>query len=320
MKRIITLLCVFILCTALLPAAVNAEDTCDLVRADEYLTLYETIGSTDGYPYYVDQGDYLYYLGGKVFYRDHYWYSVLYCGTCVYICDRYSTLFENVSRVKTTASLALRTGAGTENRLIRNIPSGTVISILGVDWDLQGGLWYLVSYGRNEGYVSSFYTAPVEDDPHRDDQYGAQVLATLTERSMATRSGPSTKYYETGSFYTRGTSVKLYSRIYDSVNEIWWVQADAYDSGRWCRVYTGSWRFSGLNIYDLPEEHLHGYATLRNDCRLRCGPGSSYGYYDARVYSGRQVQVWAYENGWAQIEVTVGGVPYRGWVETGSLW
>lgn len=94
------------------------------------------------------------------------------------------------------------------------------------------------------------------------------VYATLTENKMTTRSGPSTKYYETGSYFGHGTSVKLYSRVYDSVNEIWWVQAEANENGRLRRVYTGSWRFANLNVNSLPEEYCITSGRMNGSCTL----------------------------------------------------
>lgn len=315
-------MCTLILAAALLPAAVSAENrTYSFVMADENVCLYEYPDNPYVWYHNATAGDLYYYLGRSedVYYSGHTWYAILYDGAACYICDRYATLIEDVTDVRTNASVALRTGPGTQYRLQNYIPSGQVIPIGGFNWDGEV-LWFRVNYLGTDGYISSRYTTPVENyAPPVDPAPVRHVTATLTERNMATRSGPSTKYYETGGYYSYGSNVSLYTRIYDRVNEIWWVQADGYENGELFRVYTGSWRFAGLNVYSLPEETQQGSSTMRNTVQLRGGPGGSYNWYNAWVYAGQQVSVWSYENGWAQIDCTVNGVPYRGWVKQSDL-
>lgn len=322
MKKTIAFMCALILTAALLPASVSAEiRTYNFVRANENVCLYDYPDNPYVWHYTATAGDLYYYLGESedVYCNGHTWYAILYDGGACYICDRYATLIRDVTDIRTSSSVALRTGPDIHYRLLQYIPAGQTIFINSFNWDGQV-LWFHVSYHGTDGYVSSRYVTPVEGYIPPVDPYSSRtVTAALTERKMASRSGPSTKYYETGSFYSYGSSVTLYTRVYDRVNEIWWVQADAYENGSKCRVYTGSWRFAGLNVYELPEENQQGSGTLSRSAQLRCGPGGSYGYYDAWVYSGQQVSVWNYENGWAQIDCTVNGTPYRGWVEQNML-
>lgn len=299
----------------LFPVLSQAEQGFSFVVADANLTLYDEPWDYYGQGRSVREGDTLFYLGESKQYNGYTWYAVLYDGACVYLCARYGTLYTNVTRVRTTSSVALRIGAGTENARICYIPAGQTPSLIGFHWDLNAVLWYRVRWENQEGYISSRYAELVDDDASF-----SSVRATLTEKTMATRSGPSTKYYETGSFFQYGASVKLFTRVYDNVNEIWWVQAEAYENGSAMRVYTGSWRFADLNVYSLPEEYALYYASLNRSCTLRMGPGDGYGYYKTSVVSGQNVTVYNVENGWAQIECTINGVRYRGWVEQSSLY
>ncbi len=84
--------------------------------------------------------------------------------------------------------------------------------------------------------------------------HGAQVAAYVTDR-LVTRSGPATKYRETGIFEIQGESVRLISFSYDD-NDICWVQCDVPMGGTLRRVYTGAKRFNGdtFDLADLPEE------------------------------------------------------------------
>ena len=51
----------------------------------------------------------------------------------------------------------------------------------------------------------------------------AATHATVTADAVATRSGPGTKYTEPGGFLYRGASVKVHTKAWDDVNEIFWV-------------------------------------------------------------------------------------------------
>lgn len=73
----------------------------------------------------------------------------------------------------------------------------------------------------------------------------------LTVKGLATRSGPSTSYKDTGSYHDlNGKWVRVRSRAWDSVNEIWWVEVLIGD--RW--LWTGYWRFdsSTLPLESIP--------------------------------------------------------------------
>lgn len=320
MKRIgcIVLILALLFSLVTVPFTVcGAEQGFSFVVADRDVALSNQPWDTYSQGCSVSEGEILYYSGISTEYNGYTWYGVLRSGMLLFICARYATLSENVSEACTTAEIVLRREAGTEYQQITTVPRGKTLTILDCGWDRDGTLWLYVRWNGQSGYISSRFTRIV--DAYEPGPYGYAVTAVLTERHMATRSGPSTGYYETGSFYSRGDSVKLYSRVWDSVNEIWWVQAEAKESGQLKRVYTGSWRFSGQDLYDLPEEYARYDATVSRGQTLRMGPGSGYAYYGASISSGKRVTVYNIENGWAQIECTVNGTRYRGWVEQSAL-
>lgn len=327
MRKICLLLTVLLL-VSLLPLAASAESFSFVIARNDTLLFASLYDWESPCNKTVRAGDILYATGDMVSYYNYTWYGVLYDGAYYYICSDFADLYSNIDVFYTTADLAMRSAPGTSNRKLRTLPTGTRLNITGFGWDDDGTLWFQVYYGSSYGYMSSRYTslfysgstsAPYNPSYHYNN-YSASRYATLKESKLASRSGPSTKYYETGSFLKQGSQVELFSRVYDKVNEIWWVQAEVQTSRGAMRVYTGSWRFYSFDLYSLYEESLLTTTRLKYSAQLMCGPGSNYAAYsNAYLYSGTQVDVYAYENGWAQIECRINDLPYRGWVKTSAL-
>ena len=127
----------------------------------------------------------------------------------------------------------------------------------------------------------------------------ASVKATLTAR-MATRSGPSTKYTELGSYFSRGTKVTAVSRSYDSRNGIWWIQVEFKYRNSYRRAYTGRKRMVVVSN-QLPEEKLIGKATFIDRTTPRYGPGEKFEEYKHSYASGTHGEVYFVEDGWVQM-------------------
>lgn len=87
-----------------------------------------------------------------------------------------------------------------------------------------------------------------EDDDQSGEIYG---LATM---KISTRSGPSTKYEDTGTYNLAGQYLRILARAYDDVNEIWWVKCVIPSNGR--ALWTGYKRFdhSTLPLDIIPIE------------------------------------------------------------------
>lgn len=81
----------------------------------------------------------------------------------------------------------------------------------------------------------------------------ASVLARVNQ-PIATRTGPGTYYTEPGTFLQAGDVVKVHSRVWDEVNEIWWVQVEFKDGYNVIRAYTGAWRMD-VNLNAVPIEY-----------------------------------------------------------------
>ena len=313
MKRFSAALLAFILLLCVIPISAFG-DSYSFVVAEGDLALHsEIVPSRYDDEYYVSNGDVLYYLGESRSYSGYEWYAVLYDGAAVWICSRYATLYSNRSGGYIRSYAYLYSDLWNQQSYICRLNPSDYVRFTGFNWNLDAKLWLHVTFNGMSGYIPAD-CVQFDGNYSPSSSQSQYVYATLTENKMATRSGPSTKYYETGSYFGRGTSVKLYSRVYDSVNEIWWVQAEANENGRLRRVYTGSWRFANLNVYSLSEEYCIASGRMNGSCTLRYGPGNEYDTYDTAIGSGASFSAYAYENGWVQIECTINGVRYRGWV------
>ena len=81
-------------------------------------------------------------------------------------------------------------------------------------------------------------------------QYSSNGKAVygVAKQKLATRTGPSTKYEGGGTYEVSGQTIKVLSRSYDKVNEIWWVKCEIPDGGITRILWTGYKRFDSSTI------------------------------------------------------------------------
>lgn len=149
------------------------------------------------------------------------------------------------------------------------------------------------------------------------------VVTTLTKR-VATRSGPGTRFDEPGSFFSAGDEVKVFSKVYDNYNNVYWYQIEFQYKGEWYRAYTSE-SYLNINRNLIPDEPAI-YDPLDSQKALKktyvsFGPGNIYKQYTASViHPGNRLDIYAIEDGWALVEYTDYGSPKdpqpqrRGWV------
>ncbi len=142
---------------------------------------------------------------------------------------------------------------------------------------------------------------PVSDAYDRTRTTGSGGIRTTLSMRLATRSGPSTKYTELGSYFKAGDPITVLSRAYDSGNGIWWVQVEFTYLGTPRRAYTGLKRVN-LDAGLIPEESFLGYATVQRSAVGYYGPGSTYTRYKDPVPAGTYASVYNAENGYVQLE------------------
>ncbi len=147
--------------------------------------------------------------------------------------------------------------------------------------------------------------------------------ATLLMK-IATRTGPGTGYTEPGTFLQAGDRVSVISKIYDEVNEIWWVQVEFSYNHQWYRAYTGAQRMS-VDLTLVPTECALADLDSRDEARnyyegsLRYGPGTDYALMDYTLPDSSWLYVIMCENDWALVEVMDATPSVRGWVSMGEL-
>lgn len=159
--------------------------------------------------------------------------------------------------------------------------------------------WYCPVCGRlnDSNFCPIDGTArPVDTQPVASYTQYAYVTGTLIMK-LATRTGPSTKYDEPGSFLSAGKKVTVLSKAYDERNEIWWVQVEFTESGSTYRAYTGVKRFSGLNLNRIPEEQIIGSCTVNQSITGYYGPGYNYRAIGKKVPAGVQCDIYGYAYG-----------------------
>ncbi len=120
-------------------------------------------------------------------------------------------------------------------------------------------------------------------------------------QKLATRTGPSTKYDEGGTFLYAGAQVTAKYKAWDDYNEIWWVQVDFFSGGSRYRLFTGLKRLD-MDISAISEEQVTGYGTVSYDAPGRLGPGTQYRACGLGVPSGTPVTLYGTENGYVQVE------------------
>ncbi|BAY10351.1 SH3 domain-containing protein [Calothrix sp. NIES-2098] len=57
-------------------------------------------------------------------------------------------------------TLNLRTGPGTNYRVIRQIPNGNDVRVIRTIQNSNGIVWFLVNYGNSRGWIDARYTCP----------------------------------------------------------------------------------------------------------------------------------------------------------------
>ena len=113
----------------------------------------------------------------------------------------------------------------------------------------------------------------------------ADTAQARLNQKIATRTGPGTNYTEPGTFLSQGNYVTVHTRVWDSRNEIWWVQVDFTSGGYRYRAYTGSWRMS-VDLSRVPQERSLGTVRVTANTCVYAGPGWDYKMWDNTVKSG----------------------------------
>ena len=134
---------------------------------------------------------------------------------------------------------------------------------------------------------------------------------------LATRSGPGTEFQEPGTFFGKNwqsTTVKVLKKSWDG--SIWWVQVE-FDYGNYgkYRVWTGKKRVD-VDLDKVEKEASIGNGHVMPTKETYYGPGTNYAKANITIRDPADTIVYAYENGFVDIEYRYPGSSrkYRVWV------
>lgn len=135
-------------------------------------------------------------------------------------------------------------------------------------------------------------------------------LYAQTNRPVSTRSGPSTKYDELGTYWNEGGhTVSVISRA--SGNDIWWLQVEFDYGGEKVRVYTGEQRID-IDVSRVPiESGAIGEGRVTSTSTAYYGPGANYKRHSQSIAYGTSGSVMAVENGYVCLEFLPQGAYQR---------
>ena len=146
----------------------------------------------------------------------------------------------------------------------------------------------------------------------------ADTYGTLNQK-MATRTGPSTKYDEPGTFFNgkwKGQRVRVISKVNTGV---WWLQVEFTYTGQLMRAYTGLKRVDGVDMNSVPTESVLGTCRLNSPVKGYYGPGTQYKMMSYSVPANTTCDVIMVENNYVLVEFPYYKKNYeksRAWVHT----
>lgn len=131
-------------------------------------------------------------------------------------------------------------------------------------------------------------------------------LLAMSNRPISTRSGPSTKYDELGTYWNDGGhTVTVLSRA--SGNDIWWLQVEFEYGGKTVRAYTGEQRID-IDVNRVPDESIpFGNGRVTSTTTAYYGPDTNYKQHQQKISSGTTGAVMAWENGYVCLEFQASG-------------
>ena len=141
----------------------------------------------------------------------------------------------------------IRREAGKKSKLLATIKrKGTTLTITGELTDGDGTAWYKIEYNGKEGFVRcEFVELPKDDDTNNG---SSGELYGLVIKRLATRSGPSPRAEDTGTYSVKGQRIRVYSRVYDPIENAWWVKCDVPYHGETRTLWAWYTRFDSKTL------------------------------------------------------------------------
>lgn len=228
------------------------------------------------------------------------WSKVVYNGTTGYACADYLKAADAISSdfgtgTITGSDVRMRSGAGTDSKILGTYPKGTKMEVTGVK-----GSWYAVSYNGQKGYVSSDFiklssasdSSSKADDSSKkktdDSSKTTGKSGAIIGTSVRMRSGPGTNYDILGT-YSNGVSLKVLG------SENGWYKVSY--NGKTGYIKADYVRVSPEKTTTSTDGTVTG-----SDVRLRLGPSTSYSIVGTYP-KGTEVKISGTSGNWYEVSI-----------------
>lgn len=205
--------------------------------------------------------------------------------------------------------------AGQESQVLAWIPAYEYVTYVG---KIPEG--YVVTTASMTGYMLPYYLEKAEyyDYGYADHEgtdptdFPYSPIRCVANQRIATRSGPGTRYTEPGSFFKKGTELKVFYQA-DGSGVPWGYIEFTYKNQLY-RAYTGMKRLDVNQVVPHCEEEIAHYVTLTESFKPYYGPGYNYATLPKAVSQNAQVPVFFTDNYWVMFDYTLpNGQIQRGW-------
>lgn len=157
-----------------------------------------------------------------------------------------------------TGSVNVREETNKKSKLVVTIQKkGSQVTVKSESVDDEGDIWYEIEYKGKEGFVRNDFIDL--EEPAITNSNSNEELYGLVIKKLATRSGPSPRAEDTGTYSLKGKRIRVYSRAYDPIENAWWVKCDVPYHGETRTLWAWYTRFDSktLPLESIPiEENL----------------------------------------------------------------
>lgn len=143
-------------------------------------------------------------------------------------------------------SVNVREETSKRSRLVVTImKKGSSVTVKSESTDDDGAIWYEIEYKGKKGFVRNDYIDLEESIANSNSD---EELYGLVIKKLATRSGPSPRAEDTGTYSLKGQRIRVYSRAYDPIENAWWVKCDVPYHGEIRTLWAWYTRFDSKTL------------------------------------------------------------------------
>ncbi len=160
---------------------------------------------------------------------------------------------------ETTAKVKIRKEAKPKAKVVAAKPAGTYVRVLS-----REGEYFKIAFGNKEGFIQQQYLTPLtykiqpEHNAASENTTTEETASTgttsneelygLVIKKLATRSGPSPRAEDTGTYSLKGKKIRVYTRAYDPIENAWWVKCDVPYRGKIKTLWAWYTRFDSKTL------------------------------------------------------------------------